>query len=122
MSQYFPSLEYLRTVIDRAGERLTPEGVLFIGDIRNHALFAEFAAAQALASKPRSVQELGDAITTCLRTDEELLIDPAYFVLLARESARFNLATTILRRGIEVTDMTLFRCVERLLTTSSLVY
>ncbi|KAF8596139.1 acetyl-CoA synthetase-like protein [Ceratobasidium sp. AG-I] len=109
VSQYFPSLEYLSSVIDRAGERLAPQGSLFFGDIRNHALFTEFAAAQALSSKPPSIQELGNAITTCLRTDEELLIDPGYFIRLAQESPHFKTAMTVLRRGIEVTDMTLFR-------------
>lgn len=98
-------------VIEQAGDRLTPGGALFVGDVRNNALASQFFVAQAISQNPHSVQELESMITACTLTEQELLVDPSFFTRLARDSTRFTTSMTQLRRGFEVTDMTLFRCV-----------
>jgi hypothetical protein len=69
----------------------------------------QFATAVALADQPRSIEALSNAISRNMSIEEELLVSPDYFTLLARDDIRFESAVTYLRRGLANTEMNLFR-------------
>ncbi|KAB5589352.1 Non-ribosomal peptide synthetase [Ceratobasidium theobromae] len=100
---------YLQKVLNQAGERLTPSGYLFFGDIKNYALAPQFAVAAGLANKPQSTRELLDEMTAHHKKEPEMLISPAYFNHLALNSPRYGTSMTCLKMGTGVTDMNMFR-------------
>ncbi|WP_243867084.1 non-ribosomal peptide synthetase [Actinophytocola oryzae] len=67
VAQYFPSVDYLVSVVREAFELLAPGGAIFLGDIRNARLLPVFAAATGRAQ------------------EGELLLDPDFFPALAQE-------------------------------------
>ncbi|CAE6443656.1 unnamed protein product [Rhizoctonia solani] len=109
VAQYFPSFQYLQNLVDRAAEYVKPGGYLYLGDLRNFSLMRQFATAVALADQPRSIETLSNAISRNMSIEEELLVSPDYFTLLARDDIRFESAVTYLRRGLANTEMNLFR-------------
>ena len=84
--QYFPSLAYLKRVIDGAATLLAPGGTLFLGDIRHAGLAGAFAA--------RGGRRLQD--------ETELLIDPAWFATCGPASVAVLLKQG--QAGCELTD------------------
>jgi hypothetical protein len=69
----------------------------------------QFSTAVALADRPQSVSSLANAIANGVKAEEELLVSPDYFTLLARDDSRFHSATAYLKRGMANTEMNLFR-------------
>ncbi|MFB7270063.1 amino acid adenylation domain-containing protein [Streptomyces sp. NPDC056244] len=82
--QYFPGIDYLTDVINRVMELLTPDGALFVGDVRNLRLARAFQSAVQLAkagegSDPATVRR---AVDRGMALEKELLVDPDYFTTL----------------------------------------
>ncbi|MEU9185750.1 amino acid adenylation domain-containing protein [Streptomyces sp. NPDC048484] len=79
--QYFPSIDYLTSVIQGAMELLAPGGALFVGDVRNLRLARTF---QTEIQQARGVtgEGLERAVERGLRLEKELLVDPDYFTTL----------------------------------------
>ncbi|MFS8202197.1 amino acid adenylation domain-containing protein [Streptomyces sp. CWNU-52B] len=79
--QYFPSVDYLTSVIEGAMRLLAPGGALFVGDVRNLRLARTF---QTEIQQARGVTEEGleRAVERGLRLEKELLVDPDYFTTL----------------------------------------
>ncbi|CAE6490032.1 unnamed protein product, partial [Rhizoctonia solani] len=109
VAQYFPSFQYLQNLVDRTADYLEPGGYLYFGDLRNFSLMRQFATAVTLADRPQSISLLANAISRTVNIEEELLVSPDYFTLLARDDIRFESAVTYLRRGFANTEMNLFR-------------
>ncbi|WP_327699030.1 non-ribosomal peptide synthetase [Streptomyces sp. NBC_00459] len=79
--QYFPSIDYLTSVIRGAMELLAPGGALFVGDVRNLRLARAFQT-EIQEAKGVSGDALGRAVERGLRLEKELLVDPDYFTTL----------------------------------------
>ncbi|MGY1496087.1 amino acid adenylation domain-containing protein [Streptomyces sp. QTS52] len=79
--QYFPSIDYLTSVIRGAMELLAPGGALFVGDVRNLRLARAFQT-EIQEAKGTSGDALGRAVERGLRLEKELLVDPDYFTTL----------------------------------------
>ncbi len=90
VAQYFPNAEYLHRVIQQAINHLAPNGKLFLGDLRNHALHAAWATSVELfrAEPETDVAELRRRVATRLEREEELLIDPSVFEAIAKQCGR----------------------------------
>jgi len=86
VSQYFPGLDYLKDVIEKALSFLTEDGNIIICDIHNYNLqFLEKAGKEAL--KLPSNTEISDFIMATeqtLLTVKELAISPEYFYNLKK--------------------------------------
>ncbi len=85
VAQYFPDETYLRGVITGALRVLKPDGLVFIGDVRNLPVERRHAASD----------------------DRELLLDPAYFTRMARTPGPAVL--TLVKNGSAHNDLTRFR-------------
>ncbi|MGN9817936.1 amino acid adenylation domain-containing protein [Streptomyces sp. SD11] len=97
--QYFPSIDYLTSVIDGAMRLLAPGGALFVGDVRNLRLARTF---QTEIQQARGVtgEGLERAVERGLRLEKELLVDPDYFTTLGH---RVDLRTKRARHHNELT-------------------
>ena len=109
--QYFPSLDYLRHVLQGAANSLSADGVLFVGDVRSLPLLETFhASVQAYrAAADLPIQELRERVQRAVEIEEELTLDPDYFRSLCRELPQLSHAEVLLKRGRDDNEMTRYR-------------
>ncbi|MFE1797234.1 amino acid adenylation domain-containing protein [Streptomyces sp. NPDC059517] len=99
--QYFPSIDYLTTVIEGAMRLLAPGGALFVGDVRNLRLARTFQTEiQQARTRGITGEGLERAVERGLRLEKELLVDPDYFTTLGH---RVDLRTKRARHHNELT-------------------
>ncbi|WP_394839059.1 amino acid adenylation domain-containing protein [Pendulispora rubella] len=79
--QYFPSLQYLSGVLERAQRLLRPGGAIFIGDVRSLPLLELFHTSLELTKAPakRPCDQLRRRVRHAMLTENELVIHPAFF-------------------------------------------
>jgi amino acid adenylation domain-containing protein len=109
--QYFPSLDYLLSVIAGAIKTVSHQGKILIGDVRNLHLLAAFHTTTEFYRAPDdlSIQDLRQKIQNRIRTEEELLIDPDFFIALKQRFSRISHVQIELKRGYSHTEMSRFR-------------
>jgi len=109
--QYFPNLNYLLRVIEKAKTLLSPQGRIFIGDVRSFPLLETFHTSvqfhHAAASLP--LAQLRQSIKTHVEREEELTVDPAFFHALRAISSDISAVEVQLRRGRYINELTRFR-------------
>ncbi|MBL1100030.1 non-ribosomal peptide synthetase, partial [Streptomyces coffeae] len=79
--QYFPNLDYLRTVLAGVDSLLTTSGAVYLGDIRNLRLLPHL---RAVAERHRLGEDadparLRQAVEQSVPAEKELLLDPEFF-------------------------------------------
>jgi natural product biosynthesis luciferase-like monooxygenase protein len=111
VAQYFPDAGYLVSVISQAMSLLTPDGRLFLGDLRAKAPAALFAAACELARAAASTSrvELARRAEQRAADDAELVIDPELFTHLRDAVPALASVTISLRGGSFDNEMSRFR-------------
>jgi 2-polyprenyl-3-methyl-5-hydroxy-6-metoxy-1,4-benzoquinol methylase/acyl carrier protein len=109
--QYFPGIEYLLTVLEKAITRVRPGGVLFLGDIRNAALgdLYRFAVELYRAPQELSCAQLAARLHTQSQPDEELAVDPAFFLALQAHCPAITRVEILQKRGYHHNELTQFR-------------
>jgi amino acid adenylation domain-containing protein/FkbM family methyltransferase len=82
--QYFPHIDYLVKVVEGILKIIRQGGVVFIGDIRSLPLQRAYHTSVQTYQAPagRSLNELKNDINYHISREEELLIDPAFFIAL----------------------------------------
>src|SRR5262249_33098018 len=105
--QYFPSLDYLRQVLQGVAAALAAQGVLFVGDLRSLPLLPAFHASVQLyhAAAGLALHDLRERVQRALEMEEELVLDPEYFRGLCRELPGFSHAEVLLKRGRDDNEM-----------------
>ncbi|MEU5307920.1 amino acid adenylation domain-containing protein [Streptomyces sp. NPDC021562] len=109
--QYFPSLAYLRQVVERTVAGIEDGGHLFIGDVRNGVLLEAFLSLREHLRQGPGVdaRQVAEAVGRALRTDTELSVDPRFFTALAVGRERITAVEIAPRRGLAANEMALFR-------------
>jgi amino acid adenylation domain-containing protein/thioester reductase-like protein len=109
--QYFPSVEYLLEVLEKAVQAVKPGGFLFIGDIRSYLLLEAFAVSVELsrASDDLSTRELWHNIHKRLHHEEELTLDPTFFSALQERLPQITEVKVLLKQGKFQNELTPFR-------------
>ncbi|MBD2120847.1 non-ribosomal peptide synthetase [Trichocoleus sp. FACHB-262] len=109
--QYFPSVNYLLQVLERALQALAPGGSLFIGDVRNLALWSAFHASVQMeqASPALERSQLQQQVQRTMFEEPELLIDPEFFQALRSRFPQIQDIQIQLTRGQVHNEMTQFR-------------
>ena len=109
--QYFPSVDYFLEVLEGAINAVATGGKILIGDVRNFKLLDAFHTAVEFyrADDEVSSQELRQRIKNSIRTEEELLIDPDFFIALKQKHPRISQVQIELKRGSNKTEMNRFR-------------
>jgi amino acid adenylation domain-containing protein len=107
--QYFPTTEYLCTVLERALACVAPAGVLFVGDVRNldlaETLYSSIEVFRAMPDD--TARKLRARVAHRARFEQELLISPEFFRdLAASTGAAIELHV---KRGRHRNELTKFR-------------
>jgi amino acid adenylation domain-containing protein len=111
VTQYLPSIEYLKAVLEGAVVALSPGGRIFIGDVRNLPLLKAFhASVQCHRAEGRTKKaQLGHLVENDIELESELVIDPAFFVALKDQDDRISDVEIFLKRGRYQNELTRFR-------------
>ncbi|WP_394839095.1 amino acid adenylation domain-containing protein [Pendulispora rubella] len=107
--QYFPNIDYLCAVLEKASRALRPGGSIFVGDVRSLPLLEVFHTAVEFEKAPDScsVTQLRQRIRRAVAAEDELVIDPAFFGALGR--FKLECARVLTKRGRHRSEMTQFR-------------
>ncbi|HZF48381.1 MAG TPA: amino acid adenylation domain-containing protein [Polyangiaceae bacterium] len=108
--QYFPDADYLRQVLEGAARALSPGGVIFLGDVRNHDLLEAFhvSVQRHRRREDLSAADLSD-VRRAIRKEEELLIAPAVLRWLCAQIEGLSHAEISLKRGRGDNEMNRYR-------------
>jgi len=108
--QYFPSVSYLLRVLRDALALLRAGGQIFLGDVRSLPLLAAWHTSLALQRAPDgwSIRQVQALIAERLAEEQELVIDPAFFLALRHAFPQIQQVTIQLKRG-EENELTGFR-------------
>ncbi len=109
--QYFPSLDYLTTVLEQAGRAVAPGGTIYVGDVRSLPLLEAFHASVELYRAPssRTVERLAQRVSRSIVEEGELVIDPAYFFALQERLPQISHVQVFPKRGLAHNELTRFR-------------
>ncbi len=109
--QYFPNIDYLIEVIERALACVAPGGSIFIGDVRNLPLLQAFhASVQLYQAEPNVTREqLQQRVQMQIFQETELVIDPALFSALQQRFPQISHVQIQLLRGHHQNELTQFR-------------
>lgn len=109
--QFFPSVDYLADVLERAAKRITPGGFIFVGDVRNYSWLEAFHTDIQFykASDSLSGGELRQRIQKSLRAEKDLTIAPEFFVALKQRVPQISHVEIQLKRGQDDNELTRFR-------------
>ncbi|HEY1380035.1 MAG TPA: condensation domain-containing protein, partial [Gemmataceae bacterium] len=109
--QYFPDIDYLVRVLERAVRAVRPGGRIFLGDVRNCRLLSAFHASVQLHKAPATLtrEQLRARAQNHARQERELLIDPAFFTALRHHLPGISRVEVRLKRGRHHNEMTRFR-------------
>nr|VFJ51765.1 MAG: amino acid adenylation domain-containing protein [Candidatus Kentron sp. FW] len=109
--QYFPSIDYLLTVLTSAVTAVAPGGFIFLGDVRNLQFLEELHASVQFHRADNSVSMAGlkQRVRRGMRKEEELLIDPDFFIALKRHLPQITHVQIQLKTGRAHNEMSCFR-------------
>jgi SAM-dependent methyltransferase len=109
--QYFPDIDYLRTVIEGAARVVSSGGRIFVGDVRHLGLLPLFHGAVQLAKAPLSASArwLKRKVSLAVEQDRELVIDPQFFLELSHSIPRISGVEILLKRGQAHNELTRYR-------------
>jgi amino acid adenylation domain-containing protein len=111
VAQYFPTIDYLLEVLGGAVSLVRPGGFIFLGDIRNLALLEALHASVELSQAPDDlpVAQLQQRVIRRLEQEQELLVDPTFFMALKQRFAQLGQVKVQLKRGQFHNELSKFR-------------
>jgi amino acid adenylation domain-containing protein len=109
--QYFPSAGHLVRVLEQLAGLVEPGGFVFVGDVRHVGLWRAFvtSVARHRGRGTDSTADLRERVDRAMAAENELLIDPDLFRMLARHGDRFGAADVRVKRGRGDNELTRFR-------------
>ncbi|MFL6199189.1 MAG: amino acid adenylation domain-containing protein [Thermoanaerobaculia bacterium] len=108
--QYFPGIDYLVRVLEGAVKAVAPGGAVFVGDVRSRPLLAAMAASVELFQSPsRPVEDLRRRVRRRVADEEELVVDPAFFLAFAKRVPGVGRVDLRVKRGRWHNELTRFR-------------
>jgi hypothetical protein len=109
--QYFPSAAYLQEVLLRVTHKLGVGGAVFVGDVRDHSLSRAFHTEAALRSAEADtpVSTLQAQVAQRITDEEELLLDPSFFLQLPTVLPRVRGVRVLRKRGRARHEMNRYR-------------
>jgi amino acid adenylation domain-containing protein len=109
--QYFPDVEYLVRVLEGAVEALSEGGALFVGDVRSLPLLESFHLSVELDRAPDALplDELRRRARRGMGQEEELVLDPAFFLALRRHLPRIAHVEVLPKAGRRDNELNRYR-------------
>ncbi len=111
VAQYFPSLEYLRNVIDQGMAKLRPGGKFFLGDLRNYSLMPALHSALAIfeAAPQSSCESVRRSLARIRANETELCISPEFFAALQQSSDNIAAIKVRLQKSPYANELSRYR-------------
>ncbi|MEM6398887.1 MAG: amino acid adenylation domain-containing protein, partial [Cyanobacteria bacterium P01_D01_bin.116] len=109
--QYFPNINYLVEVLQGAVNSLAKGGFIFVGDVRSLPLLETFHTAINFyrASDSLTIDEFRNLVKNAVNQEQELVIDPAFFLALKQHLPQIKHVEVQLKPGDYHNELTLFR-------------
>jgi amino acid adenylation domain-containing protein len=109
--QYFPSINYLVGVLEKAARVVSPGGRIFLGDVRSLPLLEMLSTSLALSEAAPSLTggALREQIRKRISQEKELLIAPAFFTALKKHLPQITRVQVQLKRGWRHNELTCYR-------------
>ena len=109
--QYFPSIDYLLTVIDGTMQVLKPGGRIYLGDVRSLPLLEAYHASVQYyqAEDGLTLAELRQQVQQQLLAENELVIDPLFFQALRQQWPQISRVEIQPKAGQAHNELTRFR-------------
>jgi amino acid adenylation domain-containing protein len=109
--QYFPSVEYLLQVLEGAMVAIAQQGTLFVGDVRSLPLLEPYHTAVQLSQAPeeRTIEQWQRMVHQSVTAEEELVIDPSFFIALQTRFPQITWVEIQPKRGYSQNELTQFR-------------
>jgi amino acid adenylation domain-containing protein len=109
--QYFPSVDYLLQVLVGAINVIGDLGQIFVGDVRSLPLLEPYHAAVQLAqaSDSKTVEQWQQQVRQSVAGEEELVIDPTFFLALKQHFPQISWVEIQPKRGFAQNELTQFR-------------
>jgi acyl carrier protein len=104
-------VDYLLQVIEGAITTIAQQGKIFMGDVRSLPLLEAFHAAVQLsqASFERTIEQWQQQVNSSVAAEEELLIDPGFFIALKQHFPQITWVEIQPKRGNAQNELTQFR-------------
>ncbi|WP_338846005.1 amino acid adenylation domain-containing protein [Massilia sp. W12] len=111
VSQYFPDIAYLQSVLSQAVQHISGSGRIFLGDVRRYALLSSFhAAVQASqAEDSMSPSQLLSLVKQRVLTEQELLVEPEWFDTLRAALPRISHIEVLPKQTRAYNEMSAYR-------------
>ncbi|WP_026798523.1 non-ribosomal peptide synthetase [Planktothrix prolifica] len=109
--QYFPSVDYLLQVLEGVMKAIAAQGKIFLGDIRSLPLLEPYHAAVQLAraEADKTLEQWQKQVNQSVATEEELLIEPQFFIALQQRFPQISWVEIAPKRGQADNELTQFR-------------
>jgi len=110
--QYFPGIDYLLDVFDGIFKKaLRPGGSVFVGDVRSLPLLEVFHTSVQVhkADACISLTEVARRVRLRLAQEQEMAIEPEFFLALKRRYPAVSHVEILPKRGFHHNEMTRFR-------------
>ncbi|MCX8130966.1 MAG: amino acid adenylation domain-containing protein [Clostridia bacterium] len=111
--QYFPDVNYFLSVLKKAVQMVNHNGggAVFLGDIRNFSLLETFHTDIELekALSSLTIEQLKQRVSKRIRQEQELLIDPEFFLALKEQLSEISHVEVQLKRGKYHNELTRYR-------------
>ncbi|NER96525.1 MAG: amino acid adenylation domain-containing protein, partial [Symploca sp. SIO1B1] len=109
--QYFPTIDYLLEVLQSAVHTLKKGGIIFVGDVRSLPLLETFHTAInfSQASDSLTIEKFIKQVKTDIEREEELTLDPEFFVALKKHIPQIKHVQIQLKPGNYQNELTKFR-------------
>lgn len=110
VAQYFPSLDYLTSVLAWATNAIG-QGRIVVGDVRHLGLLPVFHSDvhDFHAVDTETAEQRAERVAAAIAGERELVISPEYFAELAARVPRISRIEVTLRAGHHVNEMTRYR-------------
>ena len=109
VAQYFPSVDYLLRVMEGAVNVVAPGGAIFVGDVRSLPMLKAFHASVELskAATNLSISQLKQRVQTQMMQEDELVVDPAFFIALKHHLPKISQVEIFPKQGVHHNELTL---------------
>jgi amino acid adenylation domain-containing protein/non-ribosomal peptide synthase protein (TIGR01720 family) len=109
--QYFPTIDYLRRVLLGVVQKVRPGGAIFVGDIRSLTLLQAYHISVEVENAPGTLSpfQLAERVAQRWTLEQELLVDPAFFLALRRDEPRITWVRIQPKQGRAHNELTKFR-------------